>query len=90
MLTGKYFRITRPTVGLKLVNGASRIVTVPADTVIKVISGPSSTGKPHERGLVYAAWADQTIAFFAIDIEMRGLEVRQADTNHRPDKSATA
>ena len=90
MLTGKHFRITRPTVGLQLVDGTAKIVTVPIDGIIKVLSGPTPNGKLHERGLLYVLWEEQTISLFAVDVETRGVEIPQLDNGHRPNKSARA
>lgn len=90
MLTGKQFRITRQTVGLQIVDGVSRIVTVPADGIIKVISDPSPAGTPHQKGTVYASWEGQTIALFAVDVEARGVEIPQALNGTKPNMSATA
>jgi len=75
MLTGKRFRITRPTVGIQLVDGTATVTSIPADGIIKVLSGPNANGKLHDKGLVYALWGEQTIALFAVDIEARGIEI---------------
>ena len=91
MLSGKQFRITRPTVGIQLVNVTASVVFIPADGIIKVLSGPNANGKVHEKGMVYALWEEQTIALFAVDVEARGVEIyEQGDNGHRPGRSATA
>lgn len=91
MLSGKQFRITRPTVGIQLVNGTASVVSIPADGIIKVLSGPNAHGKVHERGMVYVLWEEQTIALFAVDVEARGVEIHEQSSNgNKPDKSATA
>ena len=79
MLSGKHFRITRPTVGIHLVDGEGAIISIPTDGVIEILSGPNEHGKRHEKGLVYALWEGQTVALFAVDIEARGVEIRAED-----------
>lgn len=90
MLTGKQFRITKPTVGMQLVDDTAKIVTVPTDGIIKILSGPCANGKPHETGLIYALWEGQTISLFAVDVEARGLEIPQTGNGYKPSKRATA
>jgi len=91
MLTGKRFRITQPTVGIQLVNGTASVMTVPTDAVITVLSGPNENGRVPDKGIVYVIWEDYTVALFAIDVEMRGIEIRRSDSDSgEPDKSATA
>lgn len=90
MLIGKLFRLTRATVGIQLVEGTARVLTVPSNAVIRVLSGPDSNGKLPAKGLVYALWEAKTIALFGVDVEQRGIEVKQLDTSHESDQSATA
>ena len=91
MLTGKRFRITQPTVGIQLVNGTASVTTVPADAVITVLSGPNENGKVPDKGIVYVIWEEQTVALFAIDVEMRGIEIRRSNSDSgEPDKTASA
>ena len=91
MLSGRHFRITRPTVGIQLVDGTSGVVTVPADATIQVLSGPNANGQLHDKGLVYVLWEGQTVALSAGDVEARGVEIRaQGNKGHKSDKTATA
>ena len=90
MLPGKQFRITRPTTGFKLVDGTATIVSVPANGVIKILSGPNENGKLHDKGLVYVLWEGQTVALFAVDVEARGIEQKEPESGYQPPKSATA
>ena len=91
MLSGRHFRITRPTVGIQLVDGTSGVVTVPADATIQVLSGPNANGQLHDKGLVYVLWEQQTVALFAVDVEARGVEIRpQGKNGDKPAKNATA
>jgi hypothetical protein len=64
MLIGKTFRFTRPTTGIQLVDGTAKVRTVPADGIIKVLSGPNANGRLHDKGLVYVLWEGQTVALF--------------------------
>ena len=90
MLSGKHFRMTRPTVGIELVNGTARVTSIPTDGTIEVLSGPNANGKLHDKGLVYALWEERTIALFAVDVEARGVPVWPRANRHNADKSATA
>jgi len=54
------------------------------------LSGPNENGKLHDKGLVYTLWEERTVALFAVDVEERGIEVKQPDSDHDSDKSATA
>jgi hypothetical protein len=90
MLIGKHFRLTRPTVGIQLVEGTARVLTVPSNAIIRVLSGPNSNGALPAKGLVYILWEEKTVAIFAIDVEQRGIEVKQIDRSPKGDKSATA
>ena len=91
MLSGKHFRITRPMVGIQLVTGTAKVVSIPTDDTITVLSGPNENGKLHDKGLVYARWGEQTVALFAVDVQARGIELRpQGKNGNKSDKSATA
>lgn len=79
MLSGKRFKITRPTIGIQLVDGTAKVITVPTEGILKVLSGPNENGKLHDKGLVYALWEEQTVALFAVDIEARGVEVKESE-----------
>jgi len=87
---GKKYRIIRPTTGIHLADGVGRVVSVPTGGVITVLSGPNENGKLHDKGLVYTLWEERTVALFAVDVEERGIEVKQPDSDHDSDKSATA
>jgi hypothetical protein len=76
VLTGKRYRLSRPTVGIRLVDKETSVVQIPAKAVIKVLSGPNENGKLHDKGIVYTTWEDLTVALFAVDIEARGIEIR--------------
>ena len=90
MLTGKQFRITRPTVGIQLVDGTAMLATVPTDGIITVLSGPNENGRLHDKGLVYVLWEEQTVALFAVDVQARGVEIPQRTNGRGLGKPATA
>src|SRR5438552_14343425 len=56
VLTGKRYRLSRPTVGIQLVDKETSVVQIPANAVIKVLSGPNGNGKLHDKGIVYTSW----------------------------------
>ena len=76
VLAGKRFRLSRPTVGVQLMDEKISLVQVPENAVIKVLSAPNGNRKLHEKGIVYTSWEDLTVAPFAVDIEARGIEVK--------------
>ena len=87
---GKSYRITTPTTGLQLVDGTARVVTVPAGGIITVLTGPNENGRLRDKGLIYTLWQQRTVALFAVDVETRGIELKQAVSDHQSDESATA
>ena len=80
MLSGKRFRLTRPTTGMQHINGAASLVTIPATARIKVLSGPN--GSERDKGLVYVLWEGCEVALFAVDVEARGIEIQAPDSGH--------
>ena len=90
MLSGKQFRITRPTVGIQLVDGTAMLATVPTDGIITILPGPNENGRLHDKGLVYVLWEEQTVALFAVDVQARGVEIPQRTNGRRLGKPATA
>ena len=87
MLSGKHFRFHRSVTGIQLVNGTASVVTIPAEGVIQVLSGPDANGKLPDKGIVYVTWEERTVAIFAVDIEMRASEVMRPE-RHRQRASA--
>jgi hypothetical protein len=78
MLTGKRFKLDRSTLALGSIEGGRKAVTIPAGAIVKVISGPTGDGDR----MVDVLWESQTVTMFAVDVDVRGTEVR--------DQSATA
>ena len=76
MLSGKRFRLERGTLAVERVGGALSkpcAVTVPAGTIIRVLSGPKDGD-----GLVSVQWDGRTLGMFAVDVNIRGTEVEDA------------
>ena len=70
MLTGKRFRIERATLAVDGSGPKRRAITIPAGSIIQVISTRMDT-----RGIVDVLWEDRTFEMFAIDVEVRGAEI---------------
>ena len=79
MFTGRKYRLSNPTLALELVDGKRTAVTVPADAVIEILSGPIHRT---EDALVKILWQGKTLNMFALDVEIRGTLL--------PEQSATA
>jgi hypothetical protein len=77
MLAGKRFKLRNATLAIELVNGNRLSVTVPARTILKVISGLDNGGQ-----MVDVLWQDRQVRMFAVDLITRGTEI--------PDRSAKA
>ena len=86
MLTGKRFKLSNPTMALDIVDGKRVAITVPTGAVIKVVSGPSGEGDR----LVDVVWDGRTVAMFAFDVNVRGAEIKDTDSERQGcDASAT-
>jgi len=71
MLTGKRFRLERPTLAIDGTNGKRQSSFVPAGAVVKVVSGPTSPGDR----MVDVLWDGKIVTMFAIDVNGRGTEI---------------
>ena len=71
MLTGKRFKLTTPTLAIDNVDGKRFAVTVPAGSIVKVISGPNSD----DDRMVDVLWECRVVVMFAVDVNARGAEV---------------
>lgn len=71
MLTGRRFKLKTPTLAIDGVNGKRHTSYVPAGAIIKVVSGPTSTGDR----MVEVLWEGKIFTMFAIDVNVRGTEV---------------
>ena len=70
MLTGKRFRLERATLSIEITNTRPTAFTVPAGSIVKVLSGPSDGD-----GLVNVAYEGRKLQMFAVDVSGRGTEV---------------
>ena len=90
MLSGKHFKIIHPTTGMEVSNNTDVLVTIPADSCIRVLSGPYGHDL-HDKRLVHVLWEERIIALFAVDVEARGIEIKEPErVGLRPYKSARA
>ena len=87
MLSGKRFKLTRPTTGMEHFDGAAGLVTIPVEGCIKVLSGPN--GSERDKGLVYVLWEERQVALFAVDVAARGIEIEEPESGYKTYKSAT-
>ena len=71
MLTGRRFKLERPTLAIHGADGKRQTSYVPAGAIIKVVSGPTSAGDR----MVDVLWDGQIVTMFALDVNVRGTEV---------------
>ena len=72
MLTGKRFKLGKATVVRDAVDTRRSAVTIPAGTIIEVVSGPTEGD-----GMVDIFWQGRTVMMFAIDLNVREAEVTE-------------
>jgi hypothetical protein len=86
-MTGRRFKLENPTMALDVVDGKRVAITVPTGAVI-VVSGPIGEGDR----LVDVVWEGHTVTMFALDVIVRGTEIKDpgGSENLHIDKSATA
>jgi hypothetical protein len=72
MVTGKRFQLTTSTLALDTIEGKRVAVSVPAETVVKVVSGPSEGSE-----LVDVLWEGRMVLMFGIDLDVRGIEITE-------------
>ena len=71
MLSGRRFKLERPTLAIDSANDKRQSSYVPAGAIIKVVSGPTSDGDR----MVDVLWNGKVVTMFAIDVNVRGTEV---------------
>jgi hypothetical protein len=71
MLSGKSFRLNREVLAIENVDGRRTALTLPADAVIEVVSGPT----PSDKRMVDVRWMHRELVMFAIDLQERGEEI---------------
>jgi hypothetical protein len=79
MLSGKFFRLDTPTLGIEETSGRRRAVTVPANEIVRVVQGPTPTATR----LVDVMWEGRYLTMFTVDIQERGTEVEDHESAHR-------
>jgi hypothetical protein len=70
MLTGTRFKLRTSSLAIETVNGQRIAVTVPAEAIIKVVSGPCDGGQ-----LVDVLWEGRIVVMFGIDLDLHGTEI---------------
>jgi len=75
MLTGKRFRLERGTLAF---DGKRTAVVVPVGTIIRVLSASRENQE-----LVDIVWDRRKLQMFAVDVDVRGTEVKDAESEHR-------
>jgi hypothetical protein len=70
MLTGKRFKLRKPALAFNIPNSNRAAVAVPAGTILRVVSGPSSGDRK-----IDVLWQGLTVVMFANDLSQRGTEV---------------
>jgi hypothetical protein len=71
LLTGKRFRLEKPTLGVEVIDGKRLAVTIPSGATIEVLSGPKN-----DDVLIKARWEAHTLAVFVVDVKARGTEIQ--------------
>jgi hypothetical protein len=77
MLTDTRFRLERATVAVKVVHSKRTAFTVPAGAIVKVLPDPADN---HE--LVTVLWGEHKLQMFAVDVDVRGTEIKDPETEH--------
>ena len=81
MLTGKQFRLSVETMGIKAVPGQrGGAVPVPAGSVVTVEAGPT----PLDRRAILVNWNGRQLIMFLEDIQVRGEAVAESETSKSP------
>jgi hypothetical protein len=73
MPLGKYFRLTKATLCIETLHASRRILSVPEDEVVKVLSGP----RPDDQRMIEVLWRGRRLVLFAEDLQARGEEVEE-------------
>ena len=70
MSTDKRYQLGTSTLAIDTVEGKRIAVTVPAEAIIKVLSGSSDGSQ-----LVDVLWEGRMVVMFGIDVRLRGTEI---------------
>ena len=74
MFTGKRFHLRRATLGIESIGDDRVAVTIPANAVIEVVSGP----RTDDMRQVDVQWQGKALTMFARDIQGRCQEITAA------------
>jgi hypothetical protein len=77
MLIGKRFRLERATVAVKVIDRKRTAFTVPAGAIINVLPDPADGQE-----LVTVLWEEHKLQMFAVDVDVRGTEIKDPETEH--------
>jgi hypothetical protein len=72
MLSGKRFKLETSTLAVETVDGKGVTVTIPAEAMIKVVSGPRQGDR-----MMDILWNGRVVRMFAVDVEERGTEIEE-------------
>ena len=72
MPTGKRFTLAIPTIAIDTAGDKRAAVTIPAEALVEVISGPRS-----EDLMIDVLWKGRVVLMFAVDLEERGTEITE-------------
>ena len=75
MLSGRRFMLRRATLALDTIDGKRVATTVPAGSIILIVSGPMGNDR-----LLDVLWEGREISMFAIDVVERGNEMTETLT----------
>lgn len=69
-MDGKRFRLKSATLGIEIVDGQHRPVTLPAHAVVELVGGPAEGGP-----LLEISWDSKRLFIFTQDLHTRGQEI---------------
>ena len=72
MFIARRFRIHKETLAVGIVDGEPKAVILPAEAILRVVSGPTGQGDR----MVDVMWDGQTVTMFVIDLQERGTEIK--------------
>lgn len=78
MLAGKRFRLERATLAVDVIDGKRTTVLVPVGTIIRVLSASRENQE-----LVDVVWDNRKLQMFAVDVDVRGTEIKDAESERR-------
>jgi len=83
MLTGKRFKLNERTLAIEILNVDRKAVSVPIGTIITVVPCTAEASQT-----VDVLWGDRTLEMFACDVNMRGTEIIDPQSQGLDDKAA--